>query len=68
LKYIINQKKKGTPSDELAEIYRVSTGYINKIYYNYINYSKTELYIPGRKLTVECLYGIMIDIHGQNHH
>ena len=49
LKYIINQKKKGISSAELAAIYRVSTRYINKIYYNYINYGKTELYKPGRK-------------------
>ena len=49
LKYIINQKKKGTSSAELAAIYRVSTRYINKIYYNYINCNKTELYKPGRK-------------------
>ncbi len=49
LKYIINQKKKGTSSAELAAIYRVSIRYINKIYYNYINYNKTELYKTGRK-------------------
>ena len=49
LKYIINQKKKGISSAELAAIYRVSTRYINKIYYNYINYGKTELYKTGRK-------------------
>ena len=49
LKYIINQKKKGRASAELAAIYRVSTMYINKIYYNYINYGKTELYKAGRK-------------------
>ena len=44
LKYIINQKKKGISSAELAAIYSVSTNYINKIYYNYINCNKTELY------------------------
>ena len=49
LKYIINQKKKGVSSAELAAIYRVSTRYINKIYYNYINCNKTELYKAGRK-------------------
>ena len=49
LKYIINQKKKGRASAELAAIYRVSTRYINKIYYNYINYSKIELYKTGRR-------------------
>ena len=52
LKYIINQKKKGVSSAELAAIYRVSTRYINKIYYNYINCNKTELYKPGRKIKV----------------
>ena len=52
LKYIINQKKKRTSSAELAAIYRVSTRYINKIYYNYINYSKTGLQSPGRKTKV----------------
>ena len=49
LKYIINQKGRGKSSAELALIYRVSTRYINKIYYNYINYGKTELYKTGRK-------------------
>ena len=49
LKYIINQKKKGMSSAELAAIYRVSTRYINKIYYNYINCNKTELYKAGRR-------------------
>ena len=49
LEYIINQKKKGISSAELASIYRVSTRYIKKIYYNYINYGKTELYKTGRK-------------------
>ena len=49
LKYIINQKKKGVSSAELAAIYRVSTRYINKIHYNYINCNKTELYKAGRK-------------------
>ena len=49
LKYIINEKKKGRSSKELAVIYRVSVRYINKIYYNYINYNKPELYKTGRK-------------------
>ena len=49
LKHIINQKKKVRASAELAAIYRVSIRYINKIYYNYINYSKTELYKKGGK-------------------
>jgi transposase InsO family protein len=52
LKYIINQKKKGVSSAKLTAIYRVSTRYINKIYYNYINYNKTELYKTGRKTKV----------------
>ena len=49
LKYIINQKKKGIPSAELVAIYSVSTNYINKIYYNYTNCNKTELYKRVRK-------------------
>ena len=52
LKYIINQKKKGISSAELAAIYRVSARYINKIYYNCINCNKTELYKTGRKTKV----------------
>ncbi len=64
LKYIISQKMKGRASAELAAIYRVSTRYINKIYYNYINYSKTELYSPGRKTKVidEYTEGLIIGI------
>ena len=49
LKHIINQRDKCRSSTELASIYRVSTRYTNKFYYNYINYDKTELYKTGRK-------------------
>ena len=68
LKYIINQKKKGISSAELAAIYRVSTRYINKIYYNYINYNKTELYKTGRKTKVIDEYTEELIIDARNNH
>ena len=47
LKYITNEKKNGRPSAELAAIYRASTMYINKIYYNHTNYRNHEKpYLP----------------------
>jgi len=44
IKYIIKQKEKGESLNKLAIIYNVTVRYINKIYYNYLEYGKDELY------------------------
>ena len=49
IKYIIKQKEKGESSKKLAIIYGVTVRYINKIYFNYLEYGKDELYKTGRK-------------------
>ena len=49
IKYIIKQKEKGESSKKLALIYGVTVRYINKIYYNYLEYGKDGLYRTGRK-------------------
>ena len=49
IKYIIKQKEKGESSKKLAIIYGVTVGYINKIYFSYLEYGKDELYKTGRK-------------------
>ena len=49
IKYIIKQKEKGESSKKLAIIYGVTVRYINKIYFNYLEYGKDELYRTGRK-------------------
>ena len=40
IKYIIKQKEKGESSKKLAIIYGVTVRYINKIYFNYLEYGK----------------------------
>ncbi len=62
LKYIIKQKEKGESSSRLAFIYKVSVRYINKIYYNYLEYGKTTLYKTGRKPKIITAYKISMSL------